>query len=332
MDAKDGGSSDARPVLLVLRALGLGDLLVAVPALHALRRAYPQHRLVYAGPAWLAGAVDLVGGYELLPQAGLATSLPALPGGVDGGVDIAVNLHGKGPESTELLRAAGARKIMAHGAGAGSPGPGRGSDGADGPGWVEEMNERARWTRLLQWYGIGADPGDCALRRPAVAGPVPGATVIHVGAAFPSRLWPAERFAEVARRLSDSGHQVVFTGSADERPRALEICTRAGLPGSAVLAGKLSLAAFAACIAGARLVVSADTGAAHLATAYARPSIVMFGPVGPERWGPPPGPHVVLTRERLRRGDPFADSPDPALLGVTVEDVLRAASELESAH
>jgi ADP-heptose:LPS heptosyltransferase len=316
MTAQEDGSSAARPVLLVLRALGLGDLLVAVPALHALRRAYPGHRLFYAGPPWLAAALDLVGGYELLPQSGLTDSLSALPGGVD----IAVNLHGRGPESTELLRAAGARKIMAHGT------------GTDGPCWVEEMNERERWTRLLQWYGIGADPLDCALRRPAVAAAVPGATVIHVGAAFASRLWPAERFAHVARRLFDGGHQVVFTGSADERPRAVEICTRAGLPVSAVLAGKLDLETFAACIADARLVVSADTGAAHLASAYARPSIVMFGPVRPERWGPPPGPHVVLTRELLRRGDPFAESPDPALLGVTVEDVLTAASELESAH
>lgn len=328
MDAQEDRSSGARPVLLVLRALGLGDLLVAVPALHALRRAYPRHRLVYAGPLWLAGALDLVGGYELLPLSGLTDSLPALPGGVD----IAVNLHGKGPESTAVLRAAGARIVLAHGAGVASPGPGEGGVGLDGPSWVEEMNERARWTRLLQWYGIGADPLDCTLTRPAVAATVPGATVIHVGAAFPSRLWPAERFAQVARRLSDGGHTVVFTGSAEERPRALEICTRAALPGSAVLAGELDLESFAACIAGARLVVSADTGAAHLASAFARPSVVMFGPVGPERWGPPPGPHVVLTRERLRRGDPFAESPDPALLGVTVEDVLRAASELESAR
>lgn len=323
MDTGQEGHAADPPVLLVLRALGLGDLLVAVPALHALRRAYPRHRLLYAGPQWLAGALDLVGGYELLPHSGLTGPLPALPDGAEA-VDIAVNLHGEGPQSTDLLRTKDPRVLMAHG------GPVGGS--VAGPAWVEEMNERERWTRLLQWYGIDADPLECALRRPAVAVPFPGATVIHVGAAFPSRLWPAERFAQVARRLSGSGHQVVFTGSAEERPRAVGICTMAGIPGSAVLAGQLDLQTFAACIAGSRLVISADTGAAHLASAYARPSIILFGPVGPERWGPPPGPHRVLTRDRLRRGDPFAGTPDPALLGVTVEEVLRAASELESEH
>ena len=204
--------------------------------------------------------------------------------------------------------------------------------GLDGPEWVEDMNERTRWSRLMHWHGIDADAQDCALTIPSVATPFPGATVVHVGAAFASRLWPAERFALVARRLSDGGHRVVFTGSAQERQRAQDICRLAGLPGTAVLAGHLELREFAACIAGARLVISADTGAAHLASAYARPSIVLFGPVGPERWGPPPGPHLVLTRDGLRRGDPFADSPDPALLGVTVDDVLSAAAELAGAQ
>ncbi|MDR6414401.1 glycosyltransferase family 9 protein [Pseudarthrobacter sulfonivorans] len=317
MGRQDEEQDSARPQLLVLRALGLGDLLVAVPALHALRRAFPNHRLLYACPEWLADAVELVGGYELLPLRGLDQRLPVRPGEVD----IAVNLHGKGPQSTALLQAAGLRAIMAH----------RGS-GLEGPEWVEDMNERMRWTRLMQWHGINADPQDVALSIPSVAARIPDATVIHVGAAFASRLWPAERFAMVARRLSDGGHRVVFTGNAEERRRAQDICRVAGLPGSAVLAGRLELREFAACIAGARLVISADTGAAHLASAYARPSVVLFGPVGPERWGPPGGPHLVLTRHGLRRGDPFADTPDPALLGVTVDDVLSAAAELAGAQ
>jgi ADP-heptose:LPS heptosyltransferase len=306
---------DGRPQLLVLRALALGDLLVAVPALHALRRAFPGHRLLYAAPAWLAGVVDLVGGYELLPVAGLDDPLPVSAGDVD----IAVNLHGKGPQSSELLHTIGARLVVQH----------QGSFGV-GPAWIEEMHERERWTRLLQWHGIDADPLECRLLPPPAPTDFPGATVIHVGAAFASRIWPADRFAEVARHLSAGGHRVVFTGSAPERDRAVEVSRLAGLPESSVLAGRLDLPGFAACVAAARLVISADTGAAHLASAYARPSVVLFGPVGPERWGPPSGPHVVLTRRELRRGDPFADRPDPALLAVSAEDVLAAAERLES--
>ena len=75
--SRDGGE----PMLLVLRALQLGDLLVAVPALRALGRAFPGHRLVYAAPAWLAEAVGLVGAFELLPVPDSTSPCPLRPGG-----------------------------------------------------------------------------------------------------------------------------------------------------------------------------------------------------------------------------------------------------------
>jgi ADP-heptose:LPS heptosyltransferase len=306
-------ASCVQPALLVLRALKLGDLLVSVPALHALRRAFPGHRLVYAGPAWLEDIVELVGGFELLPAA-LDTPLAVKAGTVD----IAVNLHGRGPESTALLQAIRPRRLIAHGPAVG------------GPPWVEQMHERERWTRLLRWHGIEADPLDLRLDRPRVsgqraAGPGAAEAVVHVGAAYGCRLWPEGRFAEVASALNAAGHNVVFTGSADERERALGVAREAGLPDEAVVAGRQRLSEFAAVIADAGVVVSADTGAAHLAAAYARPSVILFGPAPPERWGPPAaGRHVVLTRADLRRGDVFADEPDPALLGVGVQDVLAA--------
>lgn len=306
------GLSVLQPTLLVLRALKLGDLLVAVPALHALRRAFPGHRLVYAGPAWLADVLWLVGGFELLPANGLDAPLAVAPGTVD----IAVNLHGRGPESTSLLEAVAAQRLITHGTAGG------------GPPWEEQMHERERWTRLLHWHGIEADPLDVQLARPKVSSPLPAAAVVHVGAAYGSRLWPETRFAAVASALDEAGQKVVFTGSADERERALRVARRAGLQDTAVLAGSQPLAEFAALVAEAAVVVSADTGAAHLAAAYARPSVVLFGPAPPEQWGPPPGPHKVLTRPELRRGDVFAAEPDPALLGVGVQDVLAALREL----
>ena len=327
-DPREDSRDDDRPVLLALRALKLGDLLVAVPALHGLRRAHPGHRLVLAVPGWLEPIVDLVGGVDaLLPTPGLNDPLPLAPGRVD----IAVNLHGSGPESRLIVDALDARLSMVHQV------PGLPEAPVPAPEWVDEMNERERWVRLVGAYGVPADPGDTVLE---IAAPVPDArqlcadpltrapTVVHVGAFHGSRLWPAERFAAVARRLEGCGHRVVFTGSAAERERALAVAEQAGLGAGRVLAGELGLAEFAGVIAHARLVVSADTGAAHLASAYRRPSVVLFGPAAPEIWGPPPGPHVVLTDASKRRGDAFATTPDPAILAVGVDDVLAAVDSL----
>ncbi|UNX54909.1 glycosyltransferase family 9 protein [Georgenia sp. TF02-10] len=310
------GPPDGRPELLALRALKLGDLLVAVPALHALRRAYPAHRLVLAVPGWLEDIVDLVGGVDaLLPTPGLDDPLPLPPGRVD----VAVNLHGNGAESAGLLAAPRPRLTIAH----------RGHGITDGPDWQDGVHERVRWARLVTAFGAPADPDDVGLLTPPTATPWPGATVVHVGAFYGSRQWPVDRFAGVAAALRAEGRHVVLTGSGRERARATAVARLAGFDDDAVLAGRQTLAELAALVAAARLVVSADTGAAHLASAYRVPSVVLFGPAPPEEWGPPAhGPHVVLTDARVRRGATFADEPDPALLAVTVEDVLAAARSL----
>jgi ADP-heptose:LPS heptosyltransferase len=306
---------DDRPVILALRALKLGDLLVAVPALHAIRRSRPDHRLVLAVPGWLRPIVSLIDGVdELLPTPGLDAPLevPA------GSIDTVVNLHGVGPQSNRLLERVGAPVRMGHRA-----------PGWEGPVWVDGIHERERWARLVDAHGMPADPNDVALRRPPLHVATAGAAVVHVGAFYGSRQWPVVRFAEVARTLADDGMPVVFTGSAADRPRAMEVAALARLPLSQVIAGTQELDGFAALIASAALVVTADTGAAHLASAYRVPSVVLFGPAPPEEWGPPKdGPHVVLSDQSLRRGDTFGSEPDPALLAVMPADVIAAARSL----
>lgn len=304
--------------MLVLRALKLGDLLVAVPALRGLREAFPAHRLVLATSGWLAPVVDLIGGVdELLAVPGLDEPLPVET------ADVAANLHGSAARSRRMVDALGAPTSIVHHV-----------DEVDGPDedalprWRDDLHERERWTRLVCAFGVAADPLDVRLHRPRHPAAVAGATVVHVGAAYGSRRWPAVRFAEVARALADEGHRVVLTGGQADRQRALAVAEAARLDAGSVLAGRTRLDELAALIADARLVVSADTGAAHLASAYARPSVVLFGPAVPAQWGPPPGPHAVLTDERLRRGDVFATDPDPALLAVGSADVLDAVSRL----
>lgn len=305
---------DGRPELVTLRALKLGDLLVAVPALRAVRRSHPEHRLVLAVPDWLDEVVDLVEGVDaLLPTRGLGDPLPLSPGRVETVVD----LHG-GPDARRVLDALAPRRRFGHRA-----------PGWDGPEWQDGMLERARWARLVTAHAMPADPDDVGLLPPRLPNPVPEAVVVHVGAFYGCRQWPVDRFARVAVKLTAAGERVVVTGGAADRPRALAVAKQAGLPDSAVLAGVIGLGEFASLVAGARLVVTVDTGAAHVASAYAIPSVVIFGPAPVEEWGPPTsGPHVVLTDARLRLGDTFGSVPDPALLAVSAGDVLAASTLL----
>ncbi|WP_173924174.1 glycosyltransferase family 9 protein [Agromyces sp. Marseille-P2726] len=310
MSARD----DPRPILVALRALKLGDLLVAVPALRALRRGFPRHRIVLATTGWLAPIVELVDAVdELLPAQGLDASLD-----LDGrDVDVAVNLHGRGPESGRLLTELAPGRLLAH-----AP------DAPEGPEWVDGINERERWARLVSAWGIPADAADLAIAKPEVRSVAPGAAVVHVGAFYGARRWPVARFGTVASGLRRRGLDVVVTAGPEERDRAEAVASHAALPDTSVLAGRLDLHGLAAVIADAALVVSGDTGAAHLASAYHRPSVVLFGPAPPEEWGPPAGPHIVLTDEARRRGDIFADEPDPALLAVRPPEVLAAAERV----
>lgn len=304
----------ARPTLLVLRALGLGDLLTAVPALRALAHAFPAHRRVLACPAALAPLALHTGSIQdVLPAAPLAPLPPAAAG-----ADVAVNLHGRGPESHRVLLATGPRRLLAF----------RRAEVAASAGGPEHRggeHEAERWCRLLRHYGIDADARELQLEPPAADVPheLRGATVVHPGAASEARRWPAERFAAVARAECRAGRRVAVTGTADEAGLARCVAGLAGLSDDAVLAGRTTLLELAAVVAVAGRVVCGDTGVAHLATAFGTPSVLLFGPTSPGRWGPPPGrtEHRVLWAGR--EGDPHGDVADPGLLEIGVDDVLR---------
>ncbi|UQU62016.1 glycosyltransferase family 9 protein [Couchioplanes caeruleus] len=303
-------------MILVLRALGVGDLAAGVPALRAARAAFPGRTLALAAPAWLTPLIDLVGGVDrIVPAGGLDGPLPGL-----GGIEVAVNLHGSGPQSHRLLQAAEPAKLWAFA----SPAAGH----LDGPTWAEEEHEVQRWCRLLRHYGVAADPSDVSLRVPDTDVPH-GVTIVHPGAKSPSRRWPTARYAAVARKLAANGHRVLVTGSGAEREIATEVATQAGLGPEAV--ARTSLGELAGLVAHARLLISGDTGIAHLATAYRTPSVVLFGPMSPQRWGPPPDRAYHRAIWHGTRSEP-GDRPGPvhpALLAVRVDEVLEAVAEVE---
>jgi ADP-heptose:LPS heptosyltransferase len=188
------------PRVLVLRALGLGDLLTAVPALRSVREALPGHRVVLAAPPLLAPLARLIDAVDdVLPARGLAPIECDSP-------DVAVNLHGRGPESHRLLQSLNPGTLVAFGCQLADH---------DGLPWVEEEHEVMRWCRLVETVlDVASDPGLLDLAVPDID--QPEVVVVHPGAAFPSRRWPAQRFAAVCRTLDHLGQRVVVTGSNSE--------------------------------------------------------------------------------------------------------------------
>jgi ADP-heptose:LPS heptosyltransferase len=293
----------ARPRVVVLRALGLGDLMTAVPALRAIRRCNPAAHVTLAIGAGLADLARRVTPIDAVVPAEHLGDCGRLPRSAD----LAINLHGRGPESTAILRATRPGRLVAF-------------DLPGLPTWDAEEHERARWCRLVG----GGDPDDVRVE----VGPrwrAPGGrrrtVIMHPGASAVARRWPAVRWTAVASWLRRQGPSVLVTGSNGERELASHVASGAGLPPEAVLAGRTTPIELLSLVAGASLVLSGDTGIAHLAAATGTPSLTLFGPTSPARWGPPAGPHRVLWTGST--GDPHGGTPDPGLLAITVRDVVQ---------
>jgi ADP-heptose:LPS heptosyltransferase len=303
-------------MILALRALGVGDLLTAMPALRALHRAATSSsakELTLAVPQPLA---------PLVRRSGAADRCVFLPSAVDrpptslrwdaGPPDIAVNLHGKGPQSTDLLRRLRPDRLWAYG----QPGA---------PPWDPHEHEVTRWSRLVESYGCPTRPEDLYLAAP---GRRDGPILLHPGAAHPDRQWPVDRFAAVAADLAGRGLPVRVTAGPGERDLALTVAHLASLPVAAVVSD-LDLGELADLVGASQLVVCGDTGIAHLATAYRTPSIVLFGPQPPSRWGPPADPrHQALWRPEPGDESATGHPPHPSLRRIEVNDVLGMAAQL----
>lgn len=312
----------------VLRALGLGDLLTAAPALRAIARAFPDERRLLAAPAWLGPLLPLIREDDEPCLHGLAeiAGLGADPEQLPPRPTVAVNLHGRGPESHRLLLATEPRRLIAFRSEAIT-------DTAGLPDWDSDEHEARRWCRLLECFGIAADPAELDIEHPDVEPPewAHGATLLHPGAASASRRWPPDRWAEIARRERERGREVLITGSRKEVGLARRIAAEAGLDPRREIAGRTDVRTLAAFVAAAEVLICGDTGVAHLATALGVPSVLLFGPTSPRHWGPPAERpiHRVLWDGRI--GDPHDDEVDAGLLEIDAEEVLAALDALRAA-
>ncbi|GAA5183259.1 glycosyltransferase family 9 protein [Rugosimonospora acidiphila] len=277
--------------IAVLRANAVGDFIFTLPALDALRAAYPDAEITLLGAPWHArfltgrpGPVDDVVVVPPLPgirtaDAGeQAPSLPEFQEAVRARrYDVAVQLHGGGRNSNPFVLGLGARLAI-------------GLRAPDAPAldrWVRYDYYQPEVFRYLEVVGlIGASPvgwrprleltEQDLMESKAVAGVPAGPRVaLHPGASDTRRRWPARRFSEVGDALAEAGAEVIVTGTPPEREVVEEVVGQMRRPARALVGG-LSLGGLAALYAGCAAVVSNDTGPLHLAEAVDTPTVGIY--------------------------------------------------------
>ena len=116
--------------------------------------------------------------------------------------------------------------------------------------------------------------------------------VLHPYPKFNYKMWRGAGWADVARCLADRGYQIVMTGSADPAETSYTATLAADLPaGVANVSGKLTLGGTACLLSRAAIYIGPDTVTTHMSAALGVPTVALFGPSNPVKWGPLPKGH-----------------------------------------
>ncbi|GAB3314222.1 hypothetical protein GCM10027451_28940 [Geodermatophilus aquaeductus] len=279
--------------IAVLRANFLGDLVLTLPALAALRAAYPDAEITLLGAPLHAALLDgRPGPWDRVvvvpPWPGVRDAPGASRDGNEAraflagqraeGYDLALQLHGGGGNSNPLVAALGAR-VTAGARDAGAPPLDR---------WLPYCSDQHELLRCLEVAGLlGAVPvtleprlavtPEDASAADGVLPPGPEPLVaLHPGAQDPRRRWPAECFAALAETLAGEGARVALVGTGEDDRRAADAIRAATTAPLVELVGRLSLSALAGVLARCRLVVADDSGPRHLAEAVGTATVGVF--------------------------------------------------------
>lgn len=204
---------------------------------------------------------------------------------------------------------------------------------------VEDQPEPERALAIAAAAGFSlpaGDDGHLGVRRegilPAVLSDVGPYAVVHPGAAVPARAWPAANAARAVELLAEAGLAVVVTGGPSERALTAEVAGSRGID----LGGATDFAGASEVLAHAEVVISGNTGPAHLAAAVGTPVVSLFAPVVPAvRWAPYGVPVALLgDQEAACAGSRARMCPipgHPCLAGVSAEEAVAAALRLRAA-
>jgi heptosyltransferase-1 len=332
-----------RPRILIVKLSSFGDVLHTLPTLEALRATYPAAHIT-----WLVEAAytSLLAGHPALDEVWEAPRLH--PGDLLAGsnpdrlrrllkllrsqpFDLVLDVQGLLKSAIWVALARSPRKV----------GYDRTREGSylalteRVPPYDPEAHAVLRYLNLAHYLGaspdqpcfrLSLDAGvDTSELLPEEAGrPV---AVLHPGARWPSKLWPVASWAQLAEWLSlDRGFKVAITGSRADKKLIAEITGKTQAP-VLNLAGATSLAQLAGILRKARLAVTTDTGAMHLAAALGTPVVALFGPTAPWRTGPFGEGHQVVRLDLACSPCFKRQCPEPRCLNDLTPEMVEAACE-----
>ena len=328
--------------ILIVRLSAIGDVIHGLPVLNALRDRYPHARLAWVvedrasdllrGHASLDELITVPRGWLKSPRVvwQLRRRLRALR------PDVSIDLQGLA-KSAIVARLSGAGRRIGFGC----------AKGRELSRWLNnELVESAAAhiidcnLQLLQPLGIESpavrfavaesqQDAQWARQTIAQAGLGEGFALLNPGAGWPSKLWPADRFAAVAAYFGRQLRLPAVVVWAGQKERALAERIVADRAGGARLAPPTTLGQLAALARRARLFVGSDTGPLHLAVAVGTPCVGLYGPMPAERNGPYGPGHIAIQKatfqgtSRQRRA-----APASLMEAIEVKDVCEACARL----
>lgn len=288
--------------IAVFRALQLGDMLCTVPALRALRTAFPEAHITLLGLPWAASFAERFSkyldafihfpGYPGLPEQPVVPAQipPFLAAMQEQQFDLVLQMQGNGAIVNPMVALLGGRYTAGYW---------RTEDGCPDAGlfleYPEEVSEIERHLLLMEYLDIPRQ--GTHLEFPITAKDVEdfnslGLSLeaqeylcVHPGSRGSWRQWPPHMFAAMADEFAEKGWKIVLTGTKDERSLTEEVASL--MKHKAInTAGATTLGSLGVLIKNARALLSNCTGVSHMAAAFETPSVIISMDGEPGRWAP----------------------------------------------
>jgi ADP-heptose:LPS heptosyltransferase len=316
--------------ILVIRPGGIGDAILLAPALLALKGRFPDARITVLAEQRNAAALELCPAVDRIL---LYHRKEDLWEAVSGGYHVVIDSEQWHRLSAVVVRLIGAPLSIGFATN-------RRSRLFSHPiGYSHDDYEMTSFFNLLSPLGIAPSavpvpfltvPEEASRR---VEGLLPPShfAVIFPGASIAERKWGADRFRQLAARLTLHGLPVVVVGGEEDAEEGHFIVRGCG---GVNLVGETSLLETAAVIARSALLISGDSGLLHIGVGLGIPTVSLFGPGIEAKWGPKGEGHRVLNLKLpcspCTRFGTTPPCPDKArcLSEIAVSDVVAAACEL----